>query len=86
MTNANDNLTYRAAMTELQTIVNRLRDTEDIDVDELVNDVARAKVLVDFCNSKIQRADLAIKTIVGELQVGDAQSQGATPPTPERKK
>lgn len=33
-------MTYRQAMGELKTIVDRLRDGEDVDVDELVVDVA----------------------------------------------
>ena len=39
-------MTYRQAMGELKTIVERLRDGEDIDVDELVADVGRAKELI----------------------------------------
>ena len=35
--------TYRQAMIELAGIVNRLRDSNSVDVDELVTDVARAK-------------------------------------------
>lgn len=67
-------LTYRDAMGELQGIVDRLRDSEDIDVDDLVNDVSRAKELIGFCGGKIKRADAAIKTIVQELQAdGNAQ-------------
>src|SRR3954465_8407368 len=64
---------YRAAMGELQEILDRLRGSDDVDVDELVTDVARAKVLLDFCGAKIKRADAAIKTIVAELQAGQGQ-------------
>ena len=76
MADPNESLSYREAMVELQKIVNRLRDTENVDVDDLVKDVARAKELIDFCGSKIKRADAEIKTIVNELQV-------AEPPPPE---
>lgn len=61
-------MTYRQAMGELKTIVDRLRDGEDVDVDELVVDVARAKELIDFCGAKVKKADAAIKGIVSELQ------------------
>jgi exodeoxyribonuclease VII small subunit len=61
-------MTYRQAMAELTGIVNRLRDSENVDVDELVMDVARAKELIDFCGGKIKKADTAIKGIVSELQ------------------
>jgi exodeoxyribonuclease VII small subunit len=63
-----DQKTYRQAMADLADIVKRLRDSEDVDVDELVTDVARAKELIDFCNGKIKKADAAIKGIVTELQ------------------
>ena len=59
---------YRQAMTELTGIVKRLRDSENVDVDELVTDVARAKELIHFCDGKIKKADAAIKGIVSELQ------------------
>ena len=73
MDEKNESLSYRNAMSELQEIVTRLRDTENVDVDDLVTDVARAKELIDFCGGKIKRADAAIKTIVGELQVAETQ-------------
>jgi exodeoxyribonuclease VII small subunit len=57
-------------MAELTGIVNRLRDSEDVDVDELVTDVANAKELIQFCGGKIKKADSAIKGIVSELQSG----------------
>lgn len=73
MATVDDPITYRDAMTELQEIVTRLRDTVDVDVDDLVKDVARAKKLIDFCGSKIKKADVAIKTIVADLRAEDIQ-------------
>jgi exodeoxyribonuclease VII small subunit len=64
-------MTYRQAMGELRTIVDRLRDGEDVDVDELVADVARAKELIDFCGAKVKKASAAIKGIVAELQTAE---------------
>jgi exodeoxyribonuclease VII small subunit len=64
-------MTYRQAMGELKAIVDRLRDGEDVDVDELVVDVGRAKELIDFCGAKVKKADTAIKGIVSELQTAD---------------
>jgi exodeoxyribonuclease VII small subunit len=61
-------MTYRQAMAELTGIVNQLRDSENVDVDELVTDVARAKELIDFCGGKIKNADVAIKGIISGLQ------------------
>jgi exodeoxyribonuclease VII small subunit len=67
MAEINQSPSYREAMAELQKIVTRLRNTENVDVDDLVKDVARAKYLIDFCGEKIKRADAEIKTIVGDL-------------------
>ncbi len=61
-------LTYRQAMDELQQIVGRLRDTQDVDVDELLRDVSRAKTLIDFCGSKIRHAGVQIQNVLHSLQ------------------
>ena len=72
-------MTYRQAMGELKTIVARLRDGEDVDVDELVADVARAKELIDFCGAKIKKADAKIKDIVAELQTAEEPTLADVP-------
>ena len=64
-------MTYRQAMRELKTVVDRLRDGDDVDVDELVADVARAKELIGFCGAKVKKADATIKGIVAELQTAE---------------
>jgi exodeoxyribonuclease VII small subunit len=60
--------TYREAMKELQEIVRKLRETQDLDVDELVADVTRARDLLDFCDGKIARADVVLQEIVAQLE------------------
>lgn len=60
--------TYREAMQELQEIVRRLRETEDLDVDELVRDVTRARELLDFCDGKIERAGVVLRQIVTQME------------------
>ena len=72
-------MTYRQAMGELKTIVARLRDGEDVDVDELVADVARAKELIDFCGTKVKKADATIKGIVAELQTAEGSALAVVP-------
>jgi exodeoxyribonuclease VII small subunit len=72
-------LTYRQAMVELKTIVTRLRDGEDVDVDELVADVGRAKELIDFCGAKVRKADDTIKGIVAELQTAQEPTLAMVP-------
>jgi hypothetical protein len=59
--------------------VERLRDGEDLDVDELVADVARAKELIDFCGAKVKKADATIKGIVGELQTAEESALTVMP-------
>lgn len=73
MTDETDPPLYREAMAELQQIVDRLRGANDVDVDDLVRDVARAKELINFCSAKIRRADAEIKSIVGDLQPRDGE-------------
>ncbi len=70
-------MTYREAMGELKTIVDRLREGED--VDELVADVARAKELIDFCGAKVKKADATIKGIVAELQTAEETTLAVVP-------
>jgi exodeoxyribonuclease VII small subunit len=72
-------MTYRQAMGELKNIVERLRDGEDVDVDELVADVARAKELIDFCGAKVKKADATIKGIVAELQTAEGATLAVVP-------
>jgi hypothetical protein len=43
-------------------------------VDELVNDVARAKDLITFCDKKIKSAGAQIQELVKDLQVQEPAS------------
>ncbi len=72
-------MTYRQAMGELKTIGERLRDGEDVDVDELVADVARAKELIDFCGAKVKKADATIKGIVAKLHTTEESALAVVP-------
>lgn len=45
-------LTYAEALGELRAIHSRLR-AEDVDVESLVGDVARAAELLEFCRSRL---------------------------------
>jgi hypothetical protein len=68
-------------MNELQGIVDRLRGPQNdgrfdqaqqaIDVDDLVTDVTRAKELLDYCQGKIQRADVQIRSVIEDLKPVD---------------
>ena len=49
---AEPELTYRAALEELRDIHGRLRG-DDLDVDRLLEDVARASDLLSFCRERL---------------------------------
>lgn len=76
MTKLAKDLTYRQAMDELKRIVERLREAEDVDVDELLRDVSRAKALIDFCGSRIHHADVQIQNVLQGLR----SAEDGTPP------
>lgn len=57
-----DSLTYFQAMTELRELVERLSNEQDID--QLAREVSRAKILIDFCRSRIASAELEINQIL----------------------
>ena len=49
---SNEDLTYSQALEELRAIHTRLR-TDDVDVDNLLAEVARAAELLEFCQKRI---------------------------------
>ncbi|HEY4377276.1 MAG TPA: exodeoxyribonuclease VII small subunit [Acidimicrobiales bacterium] len=57
---------YAAAMEELETIVERL-EHDDLDVDRLASDVARAAELVAICRGRIEAARLQVQQVVDDL-------------------
>jgi exodeoxyribonuclease VII small subunit len=75
---------YREAMNDLEEIVNRLSNATDIDVDDLVDDVTRAKTLIIFCQEKINSAESKIKDLVRDIKNEDETDGYAGPsPTPD---
>lgn len=57
-----DQLTYVNALNELRGLVDNLSNEQDID--KLAKEVSRAKVLIDFCRSRIASAELEINQIL----------------------
>lgn len=57
-------LTYVEALGELRELVERLSSEQDID--QLAKAVSRAKVLIDFCRSRIANAELEISQILSD--------------------
>ncbi|MFL5329213.1 MAG: exodeoxyribonuclease VII small subunit [Gemmataceae bacterium] len=69
-----ETMTYKTAMSELSQIVNHLQKPDDVDVDDLVTKVTRAKRLIAFCEAKVTQADAQIKTLVADLSADDSKS------------
>lgn len=61
---ADGELTYVQALTELRDLVEQLSNEQDIDL--LAKKVSRAKILIDFCRSRISNAELEISQILLE--------------------
>lgn len=60
----NIDLTYVSALTELRALVDSLANEQDID--RLATQVSRAKVLIDFCRSRIANAEMQITQIMAD--------------------
>lgn len=57
---------FAAAMAELDAILARV-DREEIDIDELGTELARAAELVEVCRTKLRRAEVEVTQILGAL-------------------
>ena len=78
MTDTLEETSYLDASRELQEIVESLKSTQHIDVDELMTKVDRAKTLIDFCSRKIQRAELHVHSVLDELKKEGSQEADTT--------
>lgn len=57
---------FRAAIEELETILRRI-ESEEVDIDRLAAEVARATELVEVCRTKLRRAEVQVTQIVQKL-------------------
>ncbi|MCU1454401.1 MAG: xseB [Acidimicrobiales bacterium] len=57
---------YAAALSELEAILERI-EHDDLDVDRLAADVARAAALVRRCRDTIAAARVEVQRVTGEL-------------------
>ena len=71
-----ESLTYLQASEELRQIVDGLQKAQDIDVDDLMAQVDRAKQLIDFCGAKIKRAEVHVSSVLDELQTDKPEVDG----------
>jgi exodeoxyribonuclease VII small subunit len=61
---------FTEAIRELEAILERV-EGEEVDVDRLAAELARAAQLLDLCRAKIRRAELEVAQIVQRLEPGD---------------
>jgi exodeoxyribonuclease VII small subunit len=59
-------LSFRAAIDELEAILRRI-ESEEVDIDRLAAEVARATELVEVCRTKLRRAEVQVTQIVQKL-------------------
>lgn len=57
---------FRQAIDELEAILRRIED-EEVDIDRLAAEVARAGELADVCRAKLRRAELQVTEVVQKL-------------------
>jgi len=62
--------TFRAAMEELEGILERI-EGEEIDIDRLAEELRRAAQLLDLCRGKIRKAEVEVTQIVQSLEQGE---------------
>ena len=60
--NKEENITFEQAIEELENIINRLEEG-DVPLDETINLYEKGSELKDFCEKKLQSAEVKIKKI-----------------------
>lgn len=64
--------TFRAAMDELEGILERI-EGEEVDIDRLAAELRRAAVLLELCRGKIRKAEVEVTQIVQSLEQADGE-------------
>ena len=59
--------TYSQAMARLETIVRQV-DSNELEIDELVEKIKEANEIIAFCREKLQKADTEIEKLLAEKQ------------------
>ena len=61
----NNEMKYEKAVCELEEIVDKM-ERDELDIDQLSEQLKRAKVLVKFCKDKLTKTDEEIKKLLSE--------------------
>lgn len=62
---AKKEIKYEEAVTELEEIVNKM-ENDELDIDQLSDQLKRAKTLVKYCKDKLTKTDEEIKKLLSE--------------------
>lgn len=62
---AKQEVKYEQAVSELEQIVNKM-ENDELDIDQLSEQLKRAKELVKFCKDKLTKTDEEIKKLLEE--------------------
>ena len=66
---------YREATEEIDTILDRIEDSREVDVDALADDVERAAELLKICGDRLKRAELRVKEVSDRLSEDEAEEE-----------
>lgn len=64
---AENKLTYKKAISELEEIVREI-ENEEIDVDNLLEKVKRASFLIKYCREKLRNTEVEVKKVLSSLE------------------
>ena len=62
-----ENLTFQAAMEELELILQKL-DSDEVNIDSLTVDLQRASELIVWCRSRLESTRVDVERIVADLE------------------
>lgn len=70
----NKKLTYKEAIGELDNIVRDI-ESENVDVDHLTRQVARAKFLITYCKSRLRQTEDEVKKVLSEIENNTSKTE-----------
>ena len=70
--NKEENITFEQAIEELETIINRLEEG-DVPLDETIKLYEKGSELKDFCEKKLQSAEVKIQKINHQVMIHDSR-------------
>ena len=68
----NLDLTYEEALQELQDILGRMQSNE-LGIDSLTENIQRASLLLDFCQSKLQKTEAEVQAVLKRLGLEEGE-------------